>query len=184
MAVTVTPTEFTFVLFDAAAIEAAVVGLLRRLGIADRDVAVEIDETSPIARVRVEAGSPIVLRADSGAFEDTRQLRGLSALAVATSSGRMLLRMLDREREDFGGAPADDDLDLAQTAAWDTYSVGRLGRLGYEVNRQRWLYNFRNRHGFTDLGDSVFDALWTADDLSWARLSALSDEALAARQPA
>jgi hypothetical protein len=184
MAVTVAPTEFTFVLFDAAAIEAAVVELLERLGIADRDVAVEIDETSPIARVRVETGTPIVLKADSGAFEDTRQLRGLSTLAVATSTGRVLLRMLDRERDDFAGAPSDDELDLPQAAAWDSYSVGRLGRLGYEVNRQRWLYNFRNRHGFTDVGDGVFEALWTADDLSWARLSQLSEKALAARQPA
>ena len=69
-------------------------------------------------------------------------------------------------------------------AAWDAYSIGRLGRLGYEVNRQRWLYNFRNRHGFTDAGDRTFDALWTADDLTWAELSAASDAAVAARQSA
>ena len=183
MAVTVTPAEFTFVQFDAGVIRAAVEELLDRLGMADRDLQLEVDESSPIARVQVEPGDPLVVVAESGAFEDTRKPRQLSALAVATACGRMLLRLRDREAG-FSDAPGDDALTLPQVAAWDAYSIGRLGRMGYEVNRQRWLYNFRNRHGFTDAGDRTFEALWTADDLTWAELSAASDAAMAARQSA
>ena len=58
MAVTVTPAEFTFVQFDAGVIRAAVEELLDRLGMADRDLQLEVDESSPIARVQVEAGRP------------------------------------------------------------------------------------------------------------------------------
>jgi hypothetical protein len=183
MTVTVTPAEFTFVLFDAGTIRDAVEELLDRIGMAGRDVQLEVDESSPIARVQVQPGDPIVVVAESGAFEDTRKPRELSALAVATACGRMLLRTRDRETA-FADAPGDDELTLPQVAAWDAYSIGRLGRLGYEVNRQRWLYNFRNRHGFTDAGDRTFEALWTADGLSWAELSAASDAALSARQTA
>ena len=74
----------------------------------------------------------------------------------------------------FGEAPADDELSLAQTAAWETYCVGRLGRLGISVNQQRWRYNFRNRHGFTDSGDGAFDRLWASDGLTWGELDEIS----------
>ena len=47
--------------------------------------------------------------------------------------------------------------------------MGRLGRLGHPVQRQRRLYQFRNRHGFTDAADAAFEQLWEADDLTWAR---------------
>lgn len=184
MAVTVVPETFTFVLFDAAEVATTMDDLLARLGLGDRDVRVEIDETSPIARVQVRPGDPLVVWAESGAFEDSRKPRALSADAVVSSAGRMLLRLRDREGGEFDGAPADDDLTLAQAAVWDTYSIARLGRLGYPTNRQRWLYNFRNRHGFTDAADSVFDQLWTADGLSWEQVSGLSERALAARLPA
>ena len=111
---------------------------------------------------------------DSGAFEDTRRPRCLSETAVVTALGRSLLRVRDRLSGPFDDAPSDDDLTLAEFAAWDTYSVGRLGRLGYPVHLPRWLYNFRNRHGFTDEADEVFARIWSAEELSWAELSALS----------
>jgi hypothetical protein len=47
---------------------------------------------------------------------------------------------------------------LPRCAAWETYCVGRLGGLGIEVNEQRWRYNFRNRHGFTDEADEAFNS--------------------------
>ena len=68
-------------------------------------------------------------------------------------SGATLLRVRDRLSGRFDDAPADSELSLAQVAAWDTYSVGRLARLGYPVHQPRWIYNFRNRHGFTDRAD-------------------------------
>jgi hypothetical protein len=89
----------------------------------------------------------------------------------------MLLRLQDREGEGFREAPSDDELTLAQSAAWDVVSIARLERVGYDVNRQRWLYNFRNRHGFTDTSDRVFDELWSGGAASWAALAEQSDRA-------
>ena len=66
---------------------------------------------------------------------------------------------------------------LAQVAAWETYSVGRLSRLGIEVNEQRWRYNFRNRHGFTVEADEAFNRLWSSDGLTWGELEAICNQA-------
>ena len=126
-----------------------------------------------MARTRVEVGDTLSIRAESGAFEDTRRPRQQSEVATATSLGRVLLRVRDRLTGGFGEAPPDEDLTLAQVAAWETYSVGRLGRLGIEVNEQRWRYNFRNRHGFTDAADEAFNRLWTSDGLTWGELEAI-----------
>ena len=69
------------------------------------------------------------------------------------------------------------DLELRQMAAWETYCAGRLARLGLHVNQQRWLYNFRNRHGFTDTADAGFHQLWAADGLTWGEVDAISTAA-------
>jgi hypothetical protein len=86
------------------------------------------------------------------------------------------MRLRDRQSGRFADAPADTELTLPQQAAWDTYCVGRLERIGVRVNQQRWRYNFRNRHGFNDEVDVAFDRIMAAEGLSWAELSALSDE--------
>jgi len=177
MPVTVRPEEFTLVLFDAPTIEATLSDLMDRLGLASRALDVDVDETTPIVRIAVEDGDPIVLAAGSGAFEDPRRPRHQSPVHIVTNAGRALLRLRDRADGSFADAPADDDLTLPQAAAWDTYSVGRLGRLGYAVHEQRWRYNFRNRHGFTDGADAAFDRLWAADTLTWDELEAISDGA-------
>lgn len=181
MTVTVTPENFQFVIFDAAVIADAATALMERLGMTGHDLQIEVDETTPLARIAVELGPPIVVRAESGAFEDTKRPRQLSEASVATSLGRALLRSRDRLDGTFGEAPPDDDLSLAQVAAWDTYCIGRLARQGYAMNEQRWRYNFRNRHGFTDTSDGTFDRLWGAERLTWNELVAMSDTALAAK---
>ncbi|HEY0518238.1 MAG TPA: hypothetical protein VGC84_02005 [Ilumatobacteraceae bacterium] len=175
MTVTVTPQTFNFVAYDAAMIERVTDQLLSSLGLSDRDVQVDVDETTPLARTRVDIGDTISIRAESGAFEDTKRPRQQSETATATSLGRVLLRVRDRLGGGFGEAPADDDLSLAQVAAWETYSVGRLARLGIDVNEQRWRYNFRNRHGFTDAADDAFNRLWTSDGLTWAELLSITE---------
>jgi hypothetical protein len=175
MSVTVTPQTFNFVAYDAALIERVAEELLATLGMADRDVQIEVDETTPLARVRVEIGDTISIRAESGAFEDTKRPRQQSEVTTATSLGRALLRVRDRLSGGFGEAPPDKELTLAQVAAWETYCVGRLGRLGIDVNEQRWRYNFRNRHGFTDEADEAFNRVWSSDGLTWAELSAICD---------
>jgi hypothetical protein len=66
---------------------------------------------------------------------------------------------------------------------WDVYAVARLARRlrasgdpipDYQAQRQRRLYAFRNRHGFTDAADAAFDRLWRADGLTWPDLLAIS----------
>ena len=173
MSVTVTPQAFNFVAYDAAMIQRVAEELLASLGLDDRDLLVEVDETTPLSRTRVEIGDAISIRAESGAFEDTKRPRQQSEVATATSLGRVLLRVRDRLVGGFDEAPPDDDLTLAQVAAWETYCVGRLERLGIDVNQQRWRYNFRNRHGFTDEADQAFNRLWASDALTWAEFEAI-----------
>jgi hypothetical protein len=173
--VTVTPSEFTFVKFDAREIGAIVAELAERLGVAN-PIRVVVDESTPLAKVYEEvdgtsSDATITLHAESGALEDRRHPMSFSAQSATESLGRVLLRARDRLRSDFADAPADLDLTLTENAAWDTYCAGRLARLGVPVNQQRWRYNHRNRFGFSDGVDAFFDRLWAADDLGWADLA-------------
>jgi len=179
MTVTVEPNEYRFVQFDAELIRRVGEGLTAALGI-DRPLHVQVDETTPLARVRIEVGDTITVHVESGAFEDSRRPREQSEVATTASLGRALLRARDRLQGGFGEAPADDVLSLPQVAAWDTYCVGRLSRMGVPINQQRWLYNYRNRFGFTDEVDVAFDAVWGADGLTWGELEAHSNGALPA----
>ncbi len=184
MAVTVSPETFQFVEFDAAVIRQIASELLDALGLADRDLRVEVDETTPLARISasVQDGS-ITIRADSGAFEDTRRPRRPSEANTRLSLGRMLLRVRDRLSGAFDDAPDDAALSLAQVAAWNAYCVGRLERLGHPQHQQRWRYDFRNRHGFSDAADAAFDRLWSSSQLSWSELDAISRSASSAAEP-
>ena len=179
MSVTVSPAEFRYVMYDAAEIRRVAEGLAGAIGFDGRPVHIEIDETTPLARVSADIGDTVVVHAESGAFEDTRRPRQFSENAAATSLGRILLRVHDRLQGGFADAPADEDLTLAQMAAWEAYCVGRIERLGVTVNQQRWRYNFRNRHGFSDRVDAVFDQIWASDGLTWTDLDALSRDAAA-----
>ncbi|HSB86270.1 MAG TPA: hypothetical protein VLD86_08180 [Ilumatobacteraceae bacterium] len=174
MSVSVTPQQFTYVGFDASLIQRITEGLLQSLELTDHDVHIEVDETTPLARVRVNTDDKISIRVESGALEDPKHPRQQSETTTTTSIGRVLLRVKDRLHGGFGDAPADDQLTLAQMSAWDTYCVGRLGRMGVNVNQQRWRYNFRNRHGFTDAVDVAFDRIWNSDHLTWDELLAIS----------
>jgi hypothetical protein len=174
MTVTVTPQTFQFVSFEAAAIQRIADSLVDSLNLSSQPVEIIVDETTPLARITVDVGDTITVRAESGAFEDTRKPRQLSETATATALGRVLLRARDRLVGGFGEAPPDSDLSLAQVAAWETYAVGRLERLGVPVNQQRWRYNFRNRHGFHNTSDAAFDSLWSSDGLTWGELDELS----------
>ncbi|MEA3185442.1 MAG: hypothetical protein QOJ74_1919, partial [Ilumatobacteraceae bacterium] len=118
MSVTVTPQQFTFVAYDAALIQRIAENLLVSLGLEGTDVAIEVDETTPLARTRVVIGDPIAIRLESGALEDQRKPRQQSETTTATSLGRLLLRVRDRLGNGFADAPPDDQLSLAQTAAW------------------------------------------------------------------
>ncbi|RLE25970.1 MAG: hypothetical protein DRJ50_01895 [Actinobacteria bacterium] len=174
--VTVTPTEFHFVKYEAQDIIDVVTELAELLGVAN-PIHVIVDETTPLSKLASEADgtssdSTLTLRAESGALENTKRFTHFSAEAARGSLGRTLLRAKDRLRDDFADAPGDYDLTLAENAAWDTYCAGRLSRMGVELNKQRWRYNYRNRFGFSDDCDAAFEQLWSADGLSWAELAA------------
>lgn len=173
MSVTVSPREFQYVSFDAATIERVADTLMAALGL-DRPVEIVVDETTPLTRIDVEIDDAVRIRAQSGAFEDTRHPRRQSEDATAVSLGRVLLRARDRLSGGFGEAPADDELSLPQVAAWNAYVAGRLHRLGVPVHQQRFRYDFRNRHGFTDVVDLAFDRLWSSDGLTWGELDEIS----------
>jgi hypothetical protein len=184
MSVTVTPDTFQYVFFDSALTQRVADDLVSSMRLTDREIRIEVDETTPLARIRVSVptdSEPITIVAQSGAFEDTRRPRHQSEAATATSLGRVLYRVADRLHGGFGEAPADDQLTLAQMAAWETYCVGRLERLGIAVNQQRWRYNFRNRHGFSDSGDAAFEQLWSSNGVTWGELTAISDAAIGDR---
>ena len=181
MPVEVRPETFSMVFFDAAEVRAIVEKLVAEVGLpADLSVTIEIDETTPMGRARVASLDPVVITAESGALEDVKRPRKLSADGTVDVIGKLLLSVRDRREPAFGNPPAEEDLTLQESVAWEVYCVGRLGRLGHHVQRQRRLYQFRNRHGFTDAADAAFDKLWTADQLTWADITAISQTALAA----
>jgi hypothetical protein len=182
--VTVTPAVFTMVNFDSGRIVALASEVADKVGLpADLEVLVEVDETVPLGRTRVESVSPAVIHVQGGAFEDAKALRQLSDRSVVDVLGRIFHRLLDRLDPRFADAPADDKLMLEQSTAWDAYAVGRSAQVGYTSQKQRRLYHFRNRHGFNDVADRVFERLWTAapGSLSWADIEAACAETAAGR---
>ncbi len=181
MPVEVRPDTFSMVFFDAAEVQGIVEKLVADVGLpADLSVTIDIDETTPMGRARVASYDPVVITAESGALEDVKAPRRLSEAGTVDVIGKLLLSVRDRRDPAFGDPPAEDDLSLQESVAWEVYCVGRLGRMGHPVQRQRRLYQFRNRHGFTDAADAAFEKLWSADQLSWADISGTSRAALAA----
>jgi hypothetical protein len=183
--VTVTPEAFTMVEFDADEIRALAEQLAAEAGLPEGTaVQVDVIEKTPLGRVRVESLDPVRITVEGGAFEDPQRIRHLSRDRVVDVLGVHLLQVADRLDPAFGGPELGEELSLAHRVAWDVYAVGRLARLGHPTQRQRRLYHFRNRHGFTDAADAAFEQLWGASGLTWVTLTAISDEAAAAAAPA
>jgi hypothetical protein len=181
LTVSVIPETFTLVSYDAAEIASIIDELITAIGLpSDLDVRLEVDESTPLGRAVVQSIQPLVITVESGALEDPKRPRNLSRTGSADVLGRLMFRVRDRLDPAFGDPPADDKLTLPQSVAWDAYCVGRLVRLGFQHydNRQRRLYHFRNRHGFSDTADEAFDSLWTSNGLTWADITALSDNAV------
>jgi hypothetical protein len=182
--VTVSPETFTMVDYDAGAITALVERLADRIGLGDRSIEVRIDETMPLGRVRIASTDPVVLEIDGGALEDPKRLRQFYELGATRTIGRLLFEVQDLLRPDFGTPPDREDLELAERVAWDAYASGRVARLGYDAQQQRWRYAFRTRHGFSDGVDRAFDLLWSGDELTWADIEQLSADAVASANSA
>jgi hypothetical protein len=177
MSVTVTPETFTMVSYDGGVIASIVERLIADVGLpSECDVHIKVDETTPLGRAHVTSLEPVTIEAESGAFEDPKKPRQLSDIGTADVLGRLLFQVRDRLDPTFGNPPTEADMSLPLSVAWDVYAVGRLARLGYHSQRQRRLYHFRNRHGFTDAADSAFEALWTSDGLTWSDIERLSND--------
>jgi len=183
LTVSVSPEKFSLVNYDAGEIASIIDELVKAIGLpGGLDVRIEVDESTPLGRATITSTEPLVISCESGALEDPKRPRTLSRTGSADVLGRLLFRVRDRLDPAFGAPPADSDLTLPQSVAWDAYCIGRLVRLGYKHydNRQRRLYHFRNRHGFSDAADEAFDRLWTADGLTWSDITALSESAVGA----
>ena len=179
--VVVTPETFNMVKFDNARIVELASEVADKVGIgADTEIRIEIDEEVPLGRTRLVSLDPITLTVEGGAFEDAKRPRHLSDRSVVDVVGRMLFRAKDRIDGGFADAPDDDKLTLQQHTAWDAYAVGRCERAGYAPQKPRRLYHFRNRHGFSDVADAVFERLWNAENLTWADIEAACAETAAA----
>lgn len=180
--VRVSPETFNYVAYDAGRIRDITAQLADQIGLpADAVIEIEIDESTPATRVRTESVDPVKLHIEGGAIEEPTAPRTLSDRLSVDVIGRLLLRVADRRSPGFADAPADDQLDLAHQTAWDTACMGRLERLGHDVRKPRRQYHFRNRHGFNDTADAVFDRLWAADTVTWADIEAACQETAAAK---
>lgn len=178
MSVEVRPKTFSMVRFDAPEIAALAEGLAREIGLAaDTPVIVAVDETTLLTDAQVTSWSPVVLSVESGALEDPKRPRMLDPVGASDVLGRLLFEVRDRLDPSFGDAPPSSELTLQESSAWQAYCVGRLGRLGHKVQRQRRLYHFRNRHAFSDASDAAFDRLWNGEGLTWADIVAESARA-------
>ena len=178
----VTPEQFSLVFFDAGRIAELTGRVADRIGFPDDlEIRVEVDERIPLGRVKIASLDPITVAVEGGAFEDAKRPRHLSEVNIQDVMGRMLLRVKDRLDPLFQGAPADEDLSLQEMVAWTVYSEGRCERLGLPTQKQRWLYHFRNRHGFSDVADEAFYRLWNADHLGWADIVAICADTKRAR---
>ena len=173
--ISVTPKSFEMVFYDSAVIGEVVGEVAERLGFSE-PIVLEIDEASPLGRSKITAYDPVELWVDGGALENTQRPRHFGKQRTRDTIGRLLIRILDRRSGRFDDAPADDELSLSQFAAWDAHCVGRLERPGIGGQRKRRLYQFRNRHGFTDVADEAFDLLWDSSELNWPEIERISSE--------
>jgi len=174
MTVTVEPSIFSIVNYDANEIAEVAKEMLKLLGMGSKNLTIEVDETIALSRVTATAGDPIVVHVLGSAFENLKSPLSFSADNARLSLGRGLLRVRDRQSGNFDDAPLDDALSIVESAVWETYCVGRLVKLGLKVHKQRWHYNFRNRHGFNDATDRQFEQIWNAENLDWSQLMEIS----------
>jgi len=181
--IVVTPDRFTLVFFDAGRIAELAGQVADAVRFADDvEIRIEVDERSPLGRVKVASVDPITLAVEGGAFEDAKHPRQLSDRNVLDVMGRLLLRVKDRLEPGFRDAPSEERLSMPQSVAWTVYSEGRCQRLGLPTQKARWRYHFRNRHGFTDAADAAFDRLWAADRLTWGDIEKICAETAQAQE--
>lgn len=178
--IVVSPDTYTKVSFEAEQIKTLAQRALESVAALPDDlgVSVIVDEDQATNRVRVSSVDPAELMIDGGALENYKVPRTLGETETTITFVRLFLELSDRLSESFGGPSVDEKLTHAHRMAWDVNLFGRTSRHGLRIHQPRYRYNFRNRHGFSDVADRTFDQLWAADELSWAEIVAMSDGAL------
>jgi hypothetical protein len=182
--VQVAPDPFTLIAYDAAEIGAIVEDIAAIVEIpTDVDINVVVDEElfAPLTGHMSDVVDGRVELWISGAnFEDSKRPLHFSETQARRDLTIALLRARDRLSDDFADAPPDAELTRGERAAWDTYTVGRVERLGIPMRRPRQLYDFRLQHGFTDVADAAFDRLWNAPRMTFAGIQEICKETGAA----
>lgn len=178
--IVVQPETFTKVNFDAALIHTVAQRSLESVAPLpdDLDVTIQVEEDQATNRVRIASLSPVELAVDGGALENYKVPRTVGDLEAGISFTRLFLELSDRLSESFAAPELDAELSHAHRMAWNVNLFGRTARHGLRIHKPRYLYNFRNRHGFSDVADRAFEALWAADELTWAQIVELSDGAV------
>jgi hypothetical protein len=166
-------------MFDAPTITLLAERVVSAVGL-DCDVTIEVDDSTPAIITEIVRVEPDVeLHIAGGAIEHRKRIRQLGHDETLEVLGRLLFRAADRRSPGFADAPAESELDVRQHACWEIYAVGRGVRAGLPGSAPRRRYQLRNRVGFSDAVDVLFDTLWTADGLTWQDLVALTDRAAA-----
>ena len=178
--ITVTPTTFEKVEYDADVLASWAQAALERVLGAGRDLDVEIrvDENAATTTATLVSLDPIRFEVDGGAVENLRDPRRMGEHEASIVFTRLFLEVYDRNLAVFGAPAMDDEVSQRHRMAWDVNLFGRVARLGLELHEPRYRYNFRNRHGFSDHADAMFDELWNGGDTTWRRITAWSDAAL------
>lgn len=178
--IVVRPQTYTKVDFDSEHIQLLAQRALESVAALPDDLAVtvNVDEDQATNRVRVSSMDPVTLEIDGGALENYKQPRTIGELESSITFTRLFLEVVDRQSSSFGAPPVEEDLTHALRMAWTVNLYGRTSRHGLHVHQPRYRYNFRNRHGFSDLADRTFDQLWSANEFTWAQIVELSNGAL------
>jgi hypothetical protein len=173
------PANFTKVEYDAdelVRLATAALAIVPALG-GVADLEVRVDEDQATTRAAVVSLDPMIFAVDSGALENLKDPRRTGELESTITFVKLFLEVLDRRSEAFGAPDLNQPISHAHRIAWDVNLFGRVGRFGLRLHPPRFRYDFRNRHGFSDAADRAFDALWTGEGLSFARIVQLSDQA-------
>ena len=171
MTISVTPEAFILTPYDNAEIHLIIEDVCAQIGFpGGLDIALRVDETlpHPIVGTNVDLVDGVVqMYVSGGNFEARNKSRTFSPVHARAEITHMLLRAVDRLKGGFERASLEADLTLGERQAWDTYTWGRVARLGHNVHEQKRRYDFRMQHGFNDAADAAYERLWAAESMTW-----------------
>ena len=182
MPVEVRPTEFSMVFFDAAEIQGIVEKLVAEIGLpADLERHGRDRRDHPDGPRPRGVGRPVVITAESGALEDVKAPRQLSEAGHARRA-RQAPVLRARPARPRLRRPAGRRRPHASRSRWPGRCTASAGSAG---SATRCSASAASTSSATATASPMpptprSTRLWTADDLTWADIAAISQEALAA----